>query len=178
MIFENECSCIFDEEILSNAIRNACIRQNKKVHDKYRIFIRNSYPSICIAHNHIYVHRLIGQELYGCLKSEMVIHHIDGNKLNATCDNLAMISKKEHSAVHHEQWGNKDFRSEGGKWRGIKSAMVARYKVEITRELIISLLNQGNSIAEIAQQLNCGVSTVKRRLNGREYATTIQFESD
>lgn len=104
-----------------------------------------------------------------------MLHHKDGNKLNALKDNIELLSKGEHILIHRKQWGHIDFRSEDGKWRGIQAAMIKNYRSDITKQKITELVQKGMSKAEIANYFNCGKSTLDRRLYGREYKTTSTY---
>ena len=49
------------------------------------------------------LHRLIYEKFHKItLLSSAIIHHIDGNKLNNSIENLEMISKSEHNKIHHK----------------------------------------------------------------------------
>ncbi len=164
MKFRNKCGCVFDENMLTIAIKSECRKRNKKPKNSYQIFLRNGYPTICIAHDHCYVHVLVGQVKYGNIPDDCVIHHADFNKTNSNAENLLLMNKKEHLQFHAKHRMGTDYRSTEGKWRGINAARKARYRSDVKVETIIMLREQGRSYPQIAKILNCGENTVRRRI--------------
>ena len=101
-IFENSCNAIFDENLLYKAIDWKCQNLNKYCHKKYKVYLYNNYPCISIAHQKIRIHQLLGEFIFGRIRKGYVIHHIDGNKLNNTKENLQYISNVLHTQIHHK----------------------------------------------------------------------------
>lgn len=159
--FINKCNCIFDEEILYEAIDLECKNRNCYRHDEYQIYLCSGYPAVSIGHDKIRIHVLIGKLLYGKIRKGYVIHHKDFNKLNAMPDNLEYISSSAHTKIHTTKV---DHRSEEGKWRGINAAREKTYKKQITKEEIEKMINDGKTKKEIANHFNCGINTIYRRL--------------
>lgn len=63
--------------------------------------ITNGYKTININGKYVYEHRYIVEKLIGKkLKSDEVVHHIDGNKLNNKIENLKIMNKIEHDRFH------------------------------------------------------------------------------
>jgi hypothetical protein len=63
-------------------------------------------------------HRRIYETFFGKIPNGFHIHHIDGNPLNNSIDNLICISKEEHCKIHKNEfilWANK-----GGELGGKK----------------------------------------------------------
>jgi hypothetical protein len=48
----------------------------------------------------VIAHRAIWAAAYGVIPEGCVIHHLDGNGLNNSLDNLAMMTKAEHDELH------------------------------------------------------------------------------
>lgn len=161
MKFINDCDCIFDKEILYQAIDLECKNRNCYRQDKYKIYLHDGYPCISLGHDKVRIHVLLGKLLYGRIRKGYVIHHKDFNKLNAMPNNLEYLSSRAHAILHHK---GKDYRSEEGKWKGINSAREKTYRKEITKEEIEKMLFEGRTIQEIAKHFNCGVNTIRRRL--------------
>lgn len=161
MNFINECGCKFEHEVLENAIDLECKSRNKYCYSEYKIFLHGDYPCICIGHDHVRIHVIIGKLLYGKIRKGYVIHHKDHDKLNNLSENLEYLSSVTHAKLHHT---GHDYRTEEGKRRGINAAAKKRYKSQITKEIILQMQSQGKSIQEIAKELQCGVNTVRRRL--------------
>lgn len=167
--FENECECIVDYEMLYGAIDSKCKSKNCYLHNKYRIILRNGYPTVCIDKQRYYVHILIGEFIYGRIRKGYVIHHKDKNKLNAMPNNLELMTNYKHSKIHGKERKGIDLRSEAGKQKSIYAAAKARKRSDITTEKVKKLRHKGFTIPEIAKELNCGVNTVSRRLGMKDY---------
>ena len=163
--FENTCGCIFDEEVLFNAIDLECKNRNCYRQSEYRIYLHGDYPCISLGHDKVRIHILVGKLIYGNIRKGYVIHHKDHNKLNALPSNLEYLSCNAHTKLHMT---GHDFRSEEGKWKGINSAREKQYKKEITRAEIEEMMSQGKSKNEIAKHFQCGINTIYRRL-GMKY---------
>lgn len=167
--FKNECECIVDYEMLYTAINNKCKSKNCYCHNEYRIVLRNNYPTVCINRKRYYVHILIGEFIYGRIRKGYVIHHKDKNKLNAMSDNLELMTNRKHIKFHGEERKGIDYRSENGKRNSINAAVQARRRNDVTTEKVRELKNKGLTINEIAEELNCGINTVNRRLGMKDY---------
>lgn len=167
--FKNECECIVDYEMLYTAINNKCKSKNCYCHNEYRIVLRNNYPTVCINRKRYYVHILIGEFIYGRIRKGYVIHHKDKNKLNAMSDNLELMTNRKHIKFHGEERKGIDYRSENGKRNNINAAVQARRRNDVTTEKVRELKNKGLTINEIAEELNCGINTVNRRLGMKDY---------
>ena len=167
--FKNECECIVDYEMLYTAINNKCKSKNCYCHNEYRIVLRNNYPTVCINRKRYYVHILIGELIYGRIRKGYVIHHKDKNKLNAMSDNLELMTNRKHIKFHGEERKGIDYRSENGKRNSINAAVQARRRNDVTTEKVRELKNKGLTINEIAEELNCGINTVNRRLGMKDY---------
>ena len=70
------------------------------------VTVRNGYFSITKGNNRYQnEHRLIMEEHLGRkLNKGEVVHHIDGNRLNNSLDNLQVMDAKEHSKFHALKW--------------------------------------------------------------------------
>lgn len=161
MQFINECDAIFNQDDLEAAIINKCSETNKSVKETYRITCREGYPCICIAHEHYRLHSLLGRYYYGECE---VVHHKDHNKLNASRNNLVPLTMREHSKEHNlVQFVPKEHLQGFGK----RMAPIKR-RNDVTEENVRALRNQGLTINQIAEELNCGINTVNRRLGMKD----------
>lgn len=157
MIFENKCKAIFDKIDLETAIKNKCEQCNKKIKGSYIINLRGGYPSICIAHEHYRLHSLLGEIYY---KNYEIIHHKDGNKLNASKENLVPMTNSEHTKHHHIiDFVPEEYKKSFGKRMADKIR-----RSDVTEENVCEMRNQGFTILQISKKLNCGYNTVCRRL--------------
>lgn len=167
--FINECECIVDYEILYNAIDNKCKTLNCYFHNEYRIVLRNNYPAVCINRQWFYVHILVCEFINGRVRKGYIVHHKDKNKLNATLENLEIMTNRKHLKQHGEERKGIDFRSAEGRANSINSAREVRTRKDVTVERVTELRNKGLTIPEIAKELNCGINTVNRRLGMKDY---------
>jgi len=103
--FNNRCSCIVDLELLSDAM--IWLAGGKTYGSKRSIFIRSSYPAVCLLGTKYFVHHLI--YMYTMLEKRVpsgvgkhthVYHHRDGNRLNASVGNIEKQSCGDHTSLH------------------------------------------------------------------------------
>lgn len=67
----------------------------------YRYFIDPDHPLVYNSTKTVYLHRhLASIKLGRWLTHEEHVHHIDGNKLNNSLENLEVLSNKEHAHKH------------------------------------------------------------------------------
>ena len=61
------------------------------------------YPGKKYRGKYCYAHRLNFWKTYGYLpeNKQLIIHHIDGNKLNNSSDNLKLMDIKDHNTLRH-----------------------------------------------------------------------------
>lgn len=94
------------------------------------------------------------------LPPNIVVHHIDGNKLNNEISNLQVMKSelhiKEHNIVQYVP--TEYMRGCGNRMKNIIS------RADVTREAVIELRKKGFTISGIAKELHCGYNTVCRRL--------------
>lgn len=161
MEFVNECSCIVDYSVLEKAIIEECNRRNVTPNSQYKIYMYRGYAGISIKHDKVSVHRILGKYMVGYdLPPNIVVHHIDGNKLNNEISNLQVMKSelhiKEHNIVQYVP--TEYMRGCGNRMKNIIS------RADITREAVIELRKKGFTISGIAKELHCGYNTVCRRL--------------
>ena len=161
MMFENACNCIVDYKILECAIKEECKRRNIVPNNKYKIYMYRGYAGISLKHEKVSVHRIIGKFMIGYdFGSEISVHHIDGNKLNNNVSNLQILKNSLHTKEHNLV----SFVSKEQMRENAKNATEIRKRKDVTKEKIEELKAQGFSNIEVAQKLNCGVNTIRRRL--------------
>lgn len=163
MLFINECDCKFNPLDLEEAIIRRANKDGKAVKESYRITLRGDYPSICIAHNHYMIHYILGEYYFG--KNE-VIHHIDGDKLNATRENLIPMTVSEHIRNHEV---HKYVSEEHKKGFGNRVAHIIR-RDDVTCETVKELRIKGMTIQQIASELKCGYNTICRRIKAIDWS--------
>ena len=99
------------------------------------------------------IHRLVMEEHIGrSLSTFEIVHHIDNNKYNNRIDNLKIISREEHTSLHHT---------------GLKKTFPRDYKPhnKISEEIQIKiekLYNSGMCYSKIGKTLKISGQTVSR----------------
>jgi hypothetical protein len=63
---------------------------------------RSPYPSISFADERWYLHRLIWSKFIGPIPDDMEVHHKDNDKLNASLDNLELVSSSQNKIYAHD----------------------------------------------------------------------------
>lgn len=166
MKFINECGCIYEHDILENAIIEECKRRNIEPNSAYKIYKYRGYAGISIKHDKVSVHRLIGEYMLGMKLDKVIhIHHIDGNKMNNVISNLQALRNNIHTKEHNlVQYVSKE--------KLKHNANLATEKIkrnDVTEDNVLTLRESGLTIPQIAKKLNCGYNTVCRRLGMKDY---------
>lgn len=156
MKFIKQANVIFDQKDLEMAICDLTDRPK----EEYKISIRNSYLCFCIGHKHHYVHRVLGELYFGDLTG-YAIHHVNGEKLDNTKENLQKITNTEHTKLHHL---GKDFRTETGMMKSVKGMASKRKRTDVKSEDVRALREKGMTYKELAERFKCGQSVIQNRI--------------
>lgn len=66
--------------------------------------VSGGYKMICVNNEKVYEHRYIMEQHIGRkLKPGEEIHHIDGNKMNNSINNLMLLTMEEHKKFHRDK---------------------------------------------------------------------------
>ena len=76
--------------------------KNGLAHDEPYLWDNRYMRSI---HNGELLHRTIYKSIYGNIPKGMLVHHIDGDKLNNNPNNLELITRVEHCKLHLPRLG-------------------------------------------------------------------------
>ena len=99
IIFENTCGCIVDLELLSRAL--IWHVDGYSLRTERQIYLQNGYPTVSKGGLQVPVHRLVAMYTQReKISSSMVCHHIDGNMLNASADNIGVMPFGRHVSMH------------------------------------------------------------------------------
>jgi len=105
----------------------------------YKYIFKPSHPNN--VNNYVPEHRLIIElQLKRYLNKDELVHHKDSNKLNNSIENLEVMTKSNHRALHN-------ILDKKGK---------LHYNIELVKKLYL----EGLSCRDIANKLNIGKSTV------------------
>jgi hypothetical protein len=92
--FVNDCNARFDKQQLEAAV---LWFQKEPTARLKHIYMHGRYPAVSIHNIKIHVHRLLAMFNAGeIIPSQFHIHHIDGDKLNASIDNLEVMPSYLH----------------------------------------------------------------------------------
>lgn len=101
LVFQNECNCIYEDKILESAIIEECSRRGIKPNESYKVYMYRGYAGISIKHEKVSIHRIIGKYMVGFdFPPNIIVHHIDKNKLNNSVSNLQVMRIGLHSKEH------------------------------------------------------------------------------
>lgn len=159
--FINDCNCLVNYDLLEQAI----LWYSKDfVFAQKHIFMYGKYPAVSIYNKKIHVHRLLKSYIEKrILERNEYVHHIDGNKLNASISNLEIIKQDEHQSMHNK--GRKFSVEHKTK---ISKANMKRKGIKLKKRIDMPYLDEyvrlGYSINKIAKIYNCDWSTVKNRI--------------
>ncbi len=169
IIFNNDCSCIVDYEILERAL---IWFSEGVLKSKRKIYMHSGYPCVTSYRKKIHVHRLIGIYLWGEKMSKgSVIHHKDENALNSSIDNLEVMDACDHGRYHNTRRVFSDSHKRkiadaSRKRKGIKM----KRKYDIAKEDLKNRVENGESILSISKFYGCDWTVVKSRID--EYGLT------
>ena len=124
---------------------------SKPLYSKRVIYMHSNYPAISIYDEKIHIHRLLMMyKLQSDIDANYYVHHIDGNKLNATINNLELIDSKKHQSYHNKgknltKEHRKKISEANRKRKGIK------LKKRVDMPQLSEYIKQGLSINQIVQ---------------------------
>jgi len=159
---KNVCNAIFDEQKLISAI---LWYTNKPVYRVKNVYIHGKYPAVSVYDKKIHIHRLLLMfHMQSDIDSDFFVHHKDGNKLNASLDNLELMEVGKHQSLHNAgkilSIEHRQKIAEANKKRkGIK------IKKRVDMPDLGRLVKKGWSTNKIAKYYGCDWSTVKNRIS-------------
>ena len=118
--------------------------------------------------------RLLGQVVWekhhGAIPRGMCIHHRDGHKLNDSLENLSLISKQKHFALHRHQFDKRRIQRATSVRRRIRwstRSANASWTEVIMRAAIAAYQKRDGSARSIAAKFEVPEWTLRRRLKAQ-----------
>ena len=163
IIIKNQCNAIFDEEELKKAIIWYSERPVSRIKT---VYIHGKYPAVSIYFQKIHIHRLLMMYWFQRdLDRNEYIHHKDGNRLNATKENLELIDASIHQSLHNKgKILSKEHRRKIVEANRKRKGVKMKKRVNIPLNELKEFLGKGWSINKIAKYYGCDWSTVKNRI--------------
>lgn len=163
VVFENACNAIYSEEDLVNA---ALWYSTKPICRHKKVSMHGGYPCVSLYETKIHIHRLL---MMYWLNSEipdgLQVHHIDGNKLNASKENLTLLPSGVHQSHHNSgktlsTEHRQKISDRNRERRGIRHKPK---KPDITPENIYKMRFSGMSFNQISKAVRLDWGCVKQR---------------
>lgn len=127
----------------------------------------NKYKAIKINGKKHDEHRWIMEQVLGRkLRFNEVVHHKDGDKSNNNLDNLEILSRSEHSAMHMTGRVVSDVTRNKLKAMGIVNRNAAVINVDTARK-IKNMISQGIRSCEIQRSLGVSKYTIRDIKSGK-----------
>ena len=163
--FINDCKCIVDYCELSKAI---IWYQEKPTASIKHIYMHVNYPAVSIHKNKIHIHRLL--MLYwknGNINKDMCVHHIDGNKLNASKCNLSLCKIRDHQSFHNKgKTVSCNVRNAIISYNhSMKGKRKGNRRKDVLSDEVYKMKKSGMSFNAISKKLNVDWLCVKTRYN-------------
>ncbi len=105
-------------------------------------------------------------EVLNDIPREFCIHHLDGNKMNDSIDNLAIMVAGAHNSHHMKGHAVTDKQVEMTiKANHQRKGMIIRRTVNVPLDELKEFLKDGKSINWISHYYECDWGTIKRRIH-------------
>ena len=163
VIFENCCGAIYDESELAKAV---LWYSAKPIYSRKKVFLYGRYPAVSLYNEKIHIHRLLAMFwLGGKISDDFHVHHIDGNKLNATRENLVLVPSETHLSYHNagKTLSVEHRRKIGDRNRERRGTRYKQRKPNITPQMVYGMRISGMSFNKISKMLELDWGCVKQR---------------
>lgn len=160
--FINDCNVVVDYSELEKAVLWYAAHP---VQSEKHIYMHGEYPAVSIGKSKLHIHRLLMMFWLNCIiPSSFCVHHIDGNKMNAQMNNLAVVNVSIHQSAHNK--GKKLSESHKQKIREsnhLRKGKRHKYKINVSPKTVFELKNNGYSFNQISKMLNLDWGCVRQR---------------
>lgn len=162
--FNNKCDCKVDYEELEKAILWV---QNKPTSSNKKIYMHGFYPCVSVHDKKYHVHRLLMMYWLGRkLETTEHVHHINGDKSDASKSNLTILTASQHLSNHNKGKSlAQSHRDKIAKANCKRQGMKMKRKYNIGTKELKQYLENGLSISKIAKIYNCDWTVIKQRIN-------------
>lgn len=128
--------------------------------------MHGAYPAVSIHKEKIHVNRLL--MLYwkdGIIPNGKQVHHVNGNKMDASRCNLILVDSGVHQSMHNKgkQISNKTREAIIRFNHSRKGCRMRRKREDITPNMVLELKNAGMSFNKISKITGLDWSCVKQR---------------
>ncbi|WP_432541717.1 HNH endonuclease [Lactiplantibacillus argentoratensis] len=160
----NDCNCKVDEILLTEA---SLWKSKNPMTSIKHIYKYGNYAAVTVDGVKTHVHRLLMEyEVLNNIPKEFCIHHLNGDKMDNSIDNLAIMVSGAHNSHHMKGHVATDKQIEmsskaNHKRKGIK----IRRTVKVPLDELEQFLKDGKSINWISNYYECDWGTIKRRIN-------------
>ncbi|WP_087094306.1 HNH endonuclease [Levilactobacillus brevis] len=160
----NDCNCKVDEFLLTKA---SLWKSRKPMVSIKHIYKFGNYAAVTIDGRKIHVHRLLMEyELLNNIPITFCVHHLDGNKMNDSIDNLAIMVSGAHNSHHMNGHVITDKQREMIlKANHRRKGMKIQRRVKVPLDELKVFLKDGKSINWISRHYECDWATIKRRIH-------------
>lgn len=162
IIFKNDCEAIVDYNELEKAI---VWYAKKPVASVKHIYMHGRYPTVSIYKTKIHIHRLLMMYWLNCdIPINYHVHHMDGDKLNASKENLSLVFGRVHSSNHNKgKILTKKHKQQIAEANRLRKGKRRRYTRDISARAVYDLKKQGMTFNQISKVLELDWGCVKQR---------------
>lgn len=143
------------------------VRTRHKRGNEKRAFIKVAHPNVWVL-----LSRKVWEDEHGAIPKGLLIHHKDGNKLNDSIDNLELVSKSKHLAIHRTEFKEKSIAAFIAARKSIRWSTKSATKktghpitwTENNMSLAIAEYASCKSMTKCSRLFGVPVSAIKKRL--------------
>jgi len=168
MIFTDKSNSIFDSRELEKALFWYTGKQNKNTRS---VFMYGAYPAVRVKTKKLHIHRLLMMYwLQDKINKKYYVHHRNGNKRDASKENLELMRRDEHGHDHNvgrivSKEAREKIAESNRRRKGIRTN---RRRTDVTPAMVFTAHSFGKSFTEISKELKLDRKAVIQRYNDCE----------
>lgn len=163
LVFNNKCKCVVDYNLLEKAM----IWYAKNTLKKHRvIYMYGEYAAVSIYNEKIHIHRLLKMYVDKTIYPSYIhVHHINGDKLNNSIDNLTLVLDTHHASSHNKgKTLSKEHKQKIGENNKLRKGTRYKYRrTDITPKMVYDLKEEGLSFTAISKIYRIEWATARQR---------------